>query len=136
MAFTNKLPTYQNVRYFAQSAADDVSVFYGAITLLLPVLYALLGACAYLLRSFDAQIKAKTFTRSRAHSARLVIAGIGGAVVGLFNNFVITQAATIPPLATAFVVGYAHDVFFAFLDGSLGAATKSKAGVATPNLDT
>jgi hypothetical protein len=46
---------------------------------------------------------------SIANSARFLIAGIGGAVVGLSNNFTITQGASIPPLAIAFLVGYAVD---------------------------
>jgi hypothetical protein len=120
---------FQDVRYFAQAVLDDVSLFYGAIaTCLLPVLYALLGTCAYLLRSFEQQIQTKTYTPSDANSARFLIAGIGGAVVGLFNNFTITQGASIPPLAIAFLVGYAVDVFFSFLEGLLKAFTKSQGG--------
>ena len=67
----------------------------------------------------------RTFTPSAANSARFLIAAIGGAVVGLFNNFVVTQEASIPPLALAFLVGYAVDVFFAFLEGFLKAFTKN-----------
>jgi hypothetical protein len=117
---------YQDVRYFGQSLLDDVSFFYGAITVcLLPALYALLGTCAYLLRTFEQQMTTRTFTPSVANSARFLIAAIGGAVVGLFNNFTIGQGASIPPLAIAFLVGYAVDVFFAFLEGMLQALTKS-----------
>jgi len=123
----NDLTTvYQDVRYFGQSLLDDVSFFYGAITVcLLPALYALLGTCAYLLRTFEQQMTTRTFTPSVANSARFLIAAIGGAVVGLFNNFTIGQGASIPPLAIAFLVGYAVDVFFAFLEGLLQAFTKS-----------
>ena len=56
----------------------------------------------------------------------------GGAVVGLFNNFTVTEQASIPPLALAFLVGYAVDVFFAFLEGLLKAFTKSTIPVASP----
>ena len=116
---------YQDVRYFGQSLLDDMSFYYGAITVcLLPVLYALLGTCAYLLRTFERQMATRTFIPSGANSARFLIAGIGGAVVGLFNNFTIGQGASIPPLAIAFLVGYAVDVFFAFLEGLLQAFTK------------
>lgn len=126
-AFDSRIRVHQDVRYFAQSILDDVSFFYGAITAcILPVLYALLGTCAYLLRSFEEGWRAKTFIPSIAHSARFVIAGIGGAVVGLFNNFTITEGASIPPLAIAFLVGYSVDVFFSFLDSMLLAFTKSK----------
>lgn len=124
---------YQDVRYFAQSILDDVSVFYGATAnCVLPVLYALLGTCAYLLRSFEQQMAICTFTPSVASSARFLIAAIGGAVVGLFNNFTITQGASIPPLAIAFLVGYAVDVFFSFLEGLIQAFTKNRSGSPSP----
>ena len=71
----------------------------------------------------------RAFTPPIANSARfLITAAIGGAVVGLFNNFTITQGASIPPLAIAFLVGYAVEVFFAFLEGLLRAFTKESAG--------
>lgn len=130
-AAEDRTQVYQDVRYFAQNVLDDVSFFYGAITAcLLPVLYALLGTCAYLLRSFEKQMALRTFTLSGADSARFLIAAIGGAVVGLFNNFTITQGASIPPLAIAFLVGYAVDVFFAFLEGLL--QTFAKTGTNSP----
>lgn len=115
---------YQRVRSFAQSILDNVAFSYGAVAAcVLPVLYALFGTCAYLLRSFEQQIQTRTFIPSSANSARFLIAAIGGTVVGLFN-FTITQGASIPPLAVAFLVGYAVDVFFTFLEGILQAFTK------------
>jgi len=124
---------FQDVRYFAQAVLDDVSLFYGAIAMcVLPVLYALLGTCAYLLRSFEDQMRMKTYIPSEANSARFLMAGIGGAVIGLFNNFTIAQGASIPPLALAFLVGYAVDVFFSFLEGLLQAFTKNKGGGGSP----
>jgi hypothetical protein len=126
--------TYQDVRYFAQTILTDVAVFYGAISAcILPVLYALLGTCAYLLRTFEDQMSNRTFTPSAANSARFLIAGIGGAVVGLFNNITITDQASLPPLAIAFLVGYAVDVFFAFLEGLLRAFTKTPANSPPPS---
>jgi hypothetical protein len=133
-AADKRTDVYQDVRYFAQSVLDDVSFFYGAITAcLLPVLYALLGTCAYLLRSFEQQIATRTFLPSFADSARFLIAGIGGGVVGLFNDFVIGQGASIPPLAIAFLVGYAVDVFFAFLETMLQTFSKTGAPAARPS---
>lgn len=126
-AAITRIQTYQKVRYFAQAGVDDVSLFYGAVgTCVLPLLYALLGTCAYLLRSTEDQIRMRTYIPSSANSARFLIAGIGGAVVGLFNNFTITQGASIPPLALAFLVGYAVDVFFSFLEGLLTSFTRPK----------
>jgi hypothetical protein len=126
--------TYLEVRSFAQDILNRVSVFYGAFTTcLLPVLYALLGTCAYLLRSFEEDVRHKTFTpSSRATSAHFLVAVIGGTVVGLFGNFNITDGASISPLAIAFLVGYAVDVFFSFLEGLLQAFTKRKNVGAAP----
>lgn len=120
--------TYQDVRYYAQMLLTDSFVVYGAITTcILPVLYALLGTCAYLIRDFEDQMSRRTFTPSAANFARFLIAGIGGAVIGLFNNLDVNQQASVPPLAMAFLVGYAVDVFFAFLEGLLRAFTRTPA---------
>lgn len=132
-AAVDRTAIYQEVRYFAQSLLDDTSFYYGAMTsCLLPALYALLGTCAFLLRNFEQQMSTRTFIPSRANSARFLIAGIGGAVVGLFNNFAITQGASIPPLAIAFLVGYGVDVFFAFLEGLLQTFTRNAPAAAPP----
>ena len=112
-----KISAYQEVRSFAETVGDTVSTAYGAIaTCILPVLYALLGACAYLLRSFEEKFKLRTFNPNDVHLARFLIAAIGGAVCGLFNNFNLNEMVSIPPLAIAFLVGYAVDVFFSFLE--------------------
>lgn len=125
--------TYQDVRSFAQDILGLVSVYYGAVTAcLLPILYALLGTCAFLLRNVEEELKALTFApSSKTNWARFLIAGIGGAVVGLFN-FALTQGESISPLAIAFLVGYAVDVFFSFLEGLVQAFTKSKGPVSSP----
>jgi len=134
VAADQRTTVYQDVRYFAQNLVDDVSFFYGAISAcVLPALYALLGTCAYLLRTFEREMANRTFTPSVANSARFLIAAIGGAVVGLFNNFTIGQGASISPLAIAFIVGYAVDVFFTFLEGMLQAFTKGNATSPPPS---
>jgi hypothetical protein len=110
-----KITTYQDIRIFAKNVQELNSVIFGAITAyLLPVLYALLGAWAFALRSLSQQTSDKTYMFSYANSARIPIALIGGLVVGLFSNF--TQGITLSPLAIAFLVGYGAEIFFAFLD--------------------
>jgi hypothetical protein len=114
-----KIKLYQSVRYRAVSAQETAAIWSGAIgTCILPVLYAVLGACAYLLRLFEEQIKNRTFT-AHGHHARFLIAGIGGLVVGLFTNFNTTEGGSLSLLALAFLVGYAVDVFFSFLESLL-----------------
>lgn len=115
---TQKTYVYQRVRLYAKEVQDDVALFYGSITAcLLPMLYALLGACAYLLRLFSQELNSRTFSPSYAISARFFIALIGGMIVGLFGN--LSQGTSLSPLALAFLVGYAADVFFSFLEGLL-----------------
>jgi hypothetical protein len=90
----DKTGVYQEVRQYATNVQDGVSVIWGAVgTCILPVLYALLGACAYVLRAFTEQTEARTFAPSYATPARFIIAAIGGGVVGLFNNFTIGQGS-------------------------------------------
>jgi hypothetical protein len=120
---------YQRVRSYAKYTQDNVAAVSGAIpACVLPIFYALLGACAYLLRIFSAQLATKSFAPSYSTIARFVIAAIAGGVVGLFNNFGTGELATLSPLAIAFVAGYAADVFFAFIDGAVHAVSKPKTG--------
>jgi hypothetical protein len=110
-----KLATYQDIRGFAKQTQQMNLIIYGAITAyVLPVVYSLLGACAFVLRNMAAHTGTKTYRPSFFDRARLIIALIAGTVVGLFNNF--TQGVSVSPLAIAFLVGYAVEVFFSFLD--------------------
>jgi len=115
---TERVAEYQQVRGFGNQVVEKATVYYGAIAIsILPVLYALLGAVAYLLRSYEQQSKNRTLVAGEKPIARLLIAGIGGLVVGQFNN--VAQGINITPFAVAFLVGYAVDVFFTFLEGLL-----------------
>ena len=126
---TNKLTkVFQDVRLFATNVQDATAFVWGAVsTCVLPVLYALLGACAYVLRSFTQQTEARTFAPSYATPARFIIAAIGGGVVGLFSNFTIGQGISLSPLGVAFLIGYAADIFFSFLEGSMQNLRPSRA---------
>jgi hypothetical protein len=120
---------YQQIRSYAKYTQDDGAGAYGAVTTcILPIFYALLGACAYLLRVFSGQLTARTFAPSYTTIARFVIASIAGGIVGLFNSFGTGQLATLSPLAIAFVAGYAADVFFSFIDGAVQVVSKPQAG--------
>jgi hypothetical protein len=122
-----KTGTYQQVRSYAKDVQGNSTLLYGAIgSVILPMLYALLGACAYLLRMLADELNKRTFSSSSyAVSARFSIALIGGMIVGLFNN--VASGVSLPPLALAFLVGYAADAFFSFLEGLLNTLT-SKGG--------
>jgi hypothetical protein len=135
-AATDRTRSYQKVRCFAQTMVDEVSFYYGAVSsCILPVLYALLGAAAYLLRNFEQRVSERTYVPAPASdSARFLVAAIGGAVVGLFSNVTGGEGVKVPPLAFAFLVGYAVDVFYAFLEGLIQSFTRSviRKDTATP----
>jgi hypothetical protein len=118
--------TYQKIRNYANAVTTNATLVWGAIgNIILPVLYALLGACAAVLRAFTQQLGARTFAPTYATPARFYIAGIGGGVIGLFNN-VFGEHASVSPLALAFLVGYATDIFFSFLEGTTQTFAKAK----------
>jgi len=128
-AATKLTREFQQVRYDATNEAANVSLFYGAVSsCILPVLYALLGAFAYILRTYQQQVRNRTYVPSCADSSRFVVAAIGGAVVGLFNNFTNGQTVKISPLALAFLVGYAVDVFYTFLENLIQSFSKTALG--------
>jgi hypothetical protein len=114
-----KIETYQDVRNFAQNVYADVVAIYGALSAyLLPVLYALLGACAYNLRDFSARVKRHTYDASSyANTARTIAALTIGTIISLFNVF--NRDSLLQPFAVAFLAGYGVEVFFAFLDSLL-----------------
>jgi hypothetical protein len=120
-----KIATFQDIRAFARQTQQMNLVIYGALTAyVLPIAYSLLGACAFVLRSMAAQTGSKTYQPSYSNRARLIIALIAGTVIGLFNNF--TQGVSVSPLAAAFLVGYAVEVFFSFLDAFVHTFDKAR----------
>jgi hypothetical protein len=127
-----KIRVHQEVRYFALMSKALVDLVLGAVgTVLLPVLYALLGACAYLLRLFAIEVRTRTYAPSYANTARLLTAAIGGMVIALFPNFTL-QGPSLTPLAIAFLIGYAVEAFFSFLDNLLSGFTRTPNSVAAP----
>jgi hypothetical protein len=85
---------------------------------LLPLLLGLLGSLTFILRTQIAQVKDQTFHRPYWS---LSIARLGlGLIAGLMGGLVITTddtvLKTLPPLALPFVLGYAIEVLFAFMD--------------------
>lgn len=91
---------------------------------LLPALYGLLGACAFVLRQLAADLSRdvaesrSAYASSVRYSLRLNIGVLAGLAVGWFVDP--TQAgsvvANLSPLALAFVAGYGSDLVFALMD--------------------
>ena len=116
----NQIKVYQLLRDYAQLLYTNDSIIYGGITTyLLPTIYALLGAFLYGFRLYSRLMRRTTYLRSAAHSARFFIAAIAGLVIGLFGSL-LPQSLALSPLAVAFLVGYAVEAFFSWLDDIIG----------------
>jgi hypothetical protein len=113
----NQIKAYQLLRDYAQYLYTMDSIVYGGITTyFLPTIYALLGAYLYGFRLYSRLMRRGSYRRSAAHSARYFIAAIAGLVVGLFGSL-LPKSLALSPLAVAFLVGYAVEAFFSWLDG-------------------
>jgi hypothetical protein len=114
-----KIYAYEDVRNFAKNVRADTIAVYGALAAyFLPVLYALLGACAFTMRDFAERVKRRTLHPSSCgNTARTIAAMTAGAIISLFGT--LGQGLSLSPLAMAFLVGYGVEAFFAFLDSML-----------------
>ncbi len=112
----NQIKAYQNIRDYALGLYKIDTLIYSSLsTYLLPTVYALLGAFLYGFRLYSRLIRRKEYLPSVANSARYYIAAIAGLVVGLFG-VLLPKSLALPPLAIAFLVGYAVEAFFSRLD--------------------
>mgnify|MGYP000477337615 FL=1 len=98
-------------------AADAIlQVLQGYI---LPLMYGLLGAFIFVLRSLMREIKALTYTFSSEikYRLRLTLGALGGMVVGWFlKPEEANSLASLSPMAVAFLMGYNVDVLFSLMD--------------------
>ncbi len=89
-------------------------------TYVLPALYGLLGACAFVLRQLSADIGQLRFAHDLRvrYTLRLNIGLLAGLAVGWFisPDQDASVVANLSPLALAFVAGYGSDLLFAVLD--------------------
>lgn len=98
---------------------------------LLPALYGLLGACAFVLRQLAADLSRNVgesrsaYASSVRYSLRLNIGVLAGLAVGWFIDPMQegSVVANLSPLALAFVAGYGSDLVFAVMDRIVTAFT-------------
>jgi hypothetical protein len=112
----HQIKAYQYLRDYSLGLYKIDSLVYNSLsTYFLPTVYALLGAFLYGFRFYSRLIKRNEYLPSVANSARYYIASIAGLVVGLFGTL-LPKGMGMPPLAAAFLVGYAVEMFFSRLD--------------------
>jgi hypothetical protein len=130
----NQIRLYQAIRDRSQDISDKwQGVIAGITAYLLPVLYAVLGAFLYTFRSWCEKHEGGESFQSPDRTSRFLIAGIAGIAIGAFNDL-FPKEVRFSPLALAFVVGYAIDVFTSRLDGLIEILKKKPTpGEAPPN---
>ena len=106
------------VVYFENLLAADfvLNSFQGYI---LPLLYGLLGAFIYVLRSLMGEIKALTYSYDSEirYRLRLTLGALGGMIIGWFLKPDDAGAvASLSPMALAFLMGYNVDLLFTLMD--------------------
>jgi hypothetical protein len=92
----------------------------------LPVLYGLLGASVYVLRTLTREITDVTYSGDRGHLLRLALGTLSGLIIGWFVFLLPGQSVltSISPLALSFLVGYNIEIVFSLMDRLIGAFTK------------
>ena len=107
----------------------------------LPLLYGLLGAITYILRTLSIQINQHTYSYQSEINFRLKLAlgALTGIAVGWFFSPDSAILGSFSPLALAFLFGYNVDVFFALMDQFIqkinaSLAPKSSGKTAVPQI--
>lgn len=95
---------------------------------ILPLLYGLIGACAYVLRAITIEINKLTYKReaSAAYFSRIVLGGLSGLAIGWFiEPSSHSMVTSLSPFALAFVAGYSVELLFSIIDRIINAFTVS-----------
>ncbi len=109
----------ENENIFIETALKSQYVLNVLQRYLLPLLYGLLGATAYVLRSLIAAIQQETYTGRMNAKYRMRL--FSGALAGLLIGFFVipkemSGLAALPPMALSFLAGYNVEVVFIAMD--------------------
>jgi hypothetical protein len=105
------------VQRAAVRGREEASLAVGLIlSFILPLLFGVIGAIGYVVRSISDEITATTFspTAPSRYLMRVTLGALAGVVVGFFTN--ISAGVSLSPLALAFLAGYGVEALFAMFD--------------------
>lgn len=122
-------PGYENIQIrlrLVHTILESLSKY------LLPLLYGLLGACVYVLRTLSLEIKNLVYTVESdiRFQLRIYLGALAGLAIGWF---VTEQSApgvvrSVTPIALAFVAGYSVELMFSAMDTIIDAFSKDTKG--------
>jgi hypothetical protein len=101
---------------------------------ILPLLYGLLGATAYVLRSLINDIQNETYTGKTGvkYGVRTFLGALAGLMIGIIPKGT-SDLSTLPPMAISFLAGYNVEVLFALMDKFIVSVLKKKRALKTDN---
>jgi hypothetical protein len=119
-----QIELYQRIRDIAQNRSGFYQDCLSAVTVyVMPVLYAVLGACLWAFRTNCRQPNDPLDNRSPDRSSHLVIAAIGGIAISAFSTL-FPKDELLSPLALAFAFRYCNEVFTSRLDAYISALSR------------
>ena len=116
--YRNAVERFNVTQLEALKVQEASSLIVGVfVAFILPVLFGILGAVAYVIRSISDQVRTTTFFQNSPirHQMRVALGALMGVVVGLFQG--LSGQLSLPPLAIAFLAGYGVEAVFSMFDG-------------------
>ncbi len=116
--YPETMARYYEVRTTAISIQEEAGQRVGVVlSFVLPLIFGLIGAIAYVIRNISDQITHSTFSRTAPlrHLMRVTLGAIAGITVGFFTH--LPQEMQLTPLALAFLAGYGVESIFSMFDG-------------------
>ena len=134
-SFAHLLPSEENWSSTTWKATTEIEMRFTLQIIqlyILPLLYGLLGAFAYVLRNLSAEIKNLTYVVESKinYRLRLQLGALAGLAIGWFIDASIS-IGSLSPLALAFLAGYSVEVLFSSMDKLIQHFASSEAGKKT-----
>ncbi|WP_455175578.1 hypothetical protein [Azospirillum largimobile] len=126
-AMENASAFYQSTLQIRRTLQEKISILGSSI---LPMLYGLLGASVFLMRSFlgDNYVDAWRQASTAALILRIGLGGISGLAIGWFTLTPDASKLSTTPFAVAFIAGFSIELLFSLLDRFIIALGPQKPG--------
>jgi len=118
---SQKLETQRSILRDTAALQEAKFILQGIQLYILPLLYGLLGAAAYVLRTLTTEIRNLTYEieSNIRYRLRIQLGAVSGLAIGWFSDAGLTFSAStlsLSPLALAFLAGYSVEVLFSLMD--------------------
>ena len=99
-------------------------------TIVLPVMYSIMGAWVWIIRDRNAKRENRSLAKQdmRPPTSRIALAAALGSVLGFFSSsmFIGSALASVPLAGLGFLVGYNSELLFRWFDRVIGSVAKAK----------